>query len=101
MTKRVDARGLSCPQPVIVSRNAMKKLGQGAIEVPAKVTNRIMEGVVRCYQGAWYAPGEDGIDKGGNVNVLLDDQLNSASGASNCNTCLVDVRVAKSSIRSP
>jgi len=33
MTTTVDARGLSCPQPVIVTRNAMKKAGQGAIEV--------------------------------------------------------------------
>ena len=25
MTKTVDARGLSCPQPVILTRNAIKK----------------------------------------------------------------------------
>ena len=31
--ERVDARGLSCPQPVIMSRNAMKKAGAGPIEV--------------------------------------------------------------------
>ena len=29
----VDARGLSCPQPVIVTRNEMKKTGKGTIEV--------------------------------------------------------------------
>jgi tRNA 2-thiouridine synthesizing protein A len=30
----VDARGLSCPQPVILSRNAVKKLkGGGTVEV--------------------------------------------------------------------
>jgi TusA-related sulfurtransferase len=33
MTTTVDARGLSCPQPVIITRNAMKKLGKGPIEV--------------------------------------------------------------------
>ncbi len=33
MTTTVDARGLSCPQPVIMTRNAMKKAGQGPIEV--------------------------------------------------------------------
>lgn len=30
----VDARGLSCPQPVILSRDAVKKLGSGgSVEV--------------------------------------------------------------------
>lgn len=29
----VDARGLSCPQPVMLASQAMKKLGKGAIEV--------------------------------------------------------------------
>jgi tRNA 2-thiouridine synthesizing protein A len=29
----VDARGLSCPQPVIMSRAAIKRAGTGAIEV--------------------------------------------------------------------
>jgi tRNA 2-thiouridine synthesizing protein A len=33
MTTTVDARGLSCPQPVIVTRSAMKKAGAGPIEV--------------------------------------------------------------------
>ncbi len=33
MATTVDARGLSCPQPVLVTRKAMKKAGQGTIEV--------------------------------------------------------------------
>jgi len=33
MTTTVDARGLSCPQPVILTRNAMQKVGKGHIEV--------------------------------------------------------------------
>lgn len=33
MATTVDARGLSCPQPVIVTRNAMKQAGNGQIEV--------------------------------------------------------------------
>jgi len=31
--KTVDARGLSCPQPVMLTSKAIKKLNQGAIEV--------------------------------------------------------------------
>ena len=29
----VDARGLSCPQPVIMARQAIQELGKGTIEV--------------------------------------------------------------------
>jgi tRNA 2-thiouridine synthesizing protein A len=32
-TKTVDARGLSCPQPVMLVNEAIKKLNKGAIEV--------------------------------------------------------------------
>jgi TusA-related sulfurtransferase len=33
MTKTVDARGLSCPQPVIMTRNAVKGLDGGEVTV--------------------------------------------------------------------
>jgi len=33
MTKTVDARGLSCPQPVIMTRNAVKGLEGGEVTV--------------------------------------------------------------------
>jgi TusA-related sulfurtransferase len=40
MTKQVDARGLSCPQPVILARNAIKA-GEFPIEVLVEtVTSR-------------------------------------------------------------
>ncbi|AHM57895.1 carbohydrate ABC transporter membrane protein 2, CUT1 family (plasmid) [Peptoclostridium acidaminophilum DSM 3953] len=29
----IDARGLSCPQPVILTINAMKKLGSGELTI--------------------------------------------------------------------
>ena len=32
-TKRVDARGLSCPQPVMLTQRAIKAAGQGTVEV--------------------------------------------------------------------
>jgi anaerobic dimethyl sulfoxide reductase subunit A len=76
---------------------------RGAILVYAKVTDRVTKGVTRCYEGTWYDPvysdsntgTEKMIDRGGCVNVLIDDMLTSPGGASNCNTCLVEVEIYK------
>ena len=35
MAERIDARGLSCPQPVLLTRNKMTAAGSGTIEVLA------------------------------------------------------------------
>jgi anaerobic dimethyl sulfoxide reductase subunit A len=43
---------------------------RGALILPCRVTARIMPGVVDIPQGAWYDPDENGVDRGGNVNVL-------------------------------
>ena len=33
MSERIDARGLSCPQPVVLVKKAIDRLGKGEIEV--------------------------------------------------------------------
>jgi TusA-related sulfurtransferase len=33
MSGKIDARGLSCPQPVVLVKKAIDKLGKGEIEV--------------------------------------------------------------------
>ena len=33
MSEQIDARGLSCPQPVVVARKKMDEIGKGTIEV--------------------------------------------------------------------
>ncbi len=33
MGEKIDARGLSCPQPVVLTRKKMKELGTGNFEV--------------------------------------------------------------------
>jgi len=33
MSEQVDARGLSCPQPVVITRKKMDQISEGTIEV--------------------------------------------------------------------
>ena len=33
MSEKIDARGLSCPQPVVLVKKAIDKLGKGEFEV--------------------------------------------------------------------
>jgi len=66
---------------------------RGEIIIPARVTERIMPGVVDLPQGAWYDPDEDGVDRGGCANVLTKD-ARSPCGAATYNTALVEVQKA-------
>lgn len=43
---------------------------RGEIHIPAKVTSRVMPGVVCLPQGGWFTPDENGVDKRGAINVL-------------------------------
>jgi anaerobic dimethyl sulfoxide reductase subunit A len=63
---------------------------RGRIALPAWVTERIMPGVVSVFEGAWYAPDETGIDRGGCANTLTRDAY-SGGGAAVMNTSLVQV----------
>ena len=54
--------------------------GSGVIAIPAKVTERIMPGVVAVNQGAWYRPGEDGVDTGGCANSLTSHRVSRTGG---------------------
>ncbi|MFX1258183.1 MAG: molybdopterin-dependent oxidoreductase [Promethearchaeota archaeon] len=63
---------------------------RGKIAIKAWLTERIMPGVISIYEGAWYNPDENGIDRGGCVNTLTKDAY-SQGGASALKTCLVQV----------
>jgi len=63
---------------------------RGIIVLKANLTERMMPGVIRANQGMWYEPDENGIDRGGCVNVLINDRP-SPAGAQNYNTCLVQI----------
>ena len=64
---------------------------RGEVMIPARVTERIMPGVVALEEGAWYDPDENGIDHGGCPNVLTKN-VTSPAGAFAHNTALVQVK---------
>lgn len=47
---------------------------RGELVLPARVTPRILPGVVDIPQGAWWAPNENGGDFGGCINVLTSER---------------------------
>jgi len=66
---------------------------RGTVAIPAWVTGRIMPGVVCIFEGSWYAPDEQGIDRGACANTLTRDDY-SGGGAAVLNTTLVEVKKA-------
>jgi anaerobic dimethyl sulfoxide reductase subunit A len=82
------ARGIRDGDPVRVFNE------RGQMIIPAKVSERIMPGVVDVPQGAWFDPDENGVDRGGCANVLTNDAY-SPGGACATNTALVEVEKAR------
>lgn len=79
-----SARGITDGETVKVFND------RGATIIKARVTNRIMPGVVDIPQGAWFKPDKHGIDVSGNCNVLTKAAI-SPGGAMCTNTCLVEI----------
>ena len=65
---------------------------RGALVLQCRVTPRIMPGVIDIPQGAWWAPAEDGVDHGGNVNVLTSSRWTPFACATAQHTMMVDVQ---------
>jgi anaerobic dimethyl sulfoxide reductase subunit A len=63
----------------------------GRVQVSAKVTGRIMPGVVCLYQGTWYRRGDDGRDVGASANSLT-SQRQSPTGGPTTHSSWVEVR---------
>ena len=80
------ARGLEDGDLVLVWND------RGRMEIPVKVTDRIMEGVTALSQGAWYRPGGDGTDRAGSINVLTSLKPTAYARGNPQHTNLVEVR---------
>ncbi len=63
---------------------------RGKVAIKAWLTERIIPGVVCIFEGAWYNPDKDGIDRGACANTLTKDAY-SGGGAAVLNTSLVEV----------
>ena len=84
-----EARGL-------VEEDVVEVFNQrGVIRLPAKITERIMPGVLCVYQGAWYRPAEDGVDEGGCSNVLT-EHVETPTGGLATHSTYVEIRRSKS-----
>jgi anaerobic dimethyl sulfoxide reductase subunit A len=85
--KDAEARGVSNGDDIQAFND------RGRVALKAFVTQRIKPGVVCMFEGAWYQPDENGIDRGACANTLTKDDY-SGGGAAVMNTSLVQVAKA-------
>ena len=83
-----QARGISNDDIVEVFND------RGRIRLPAKVTPRILPGVLSVPQGAWFNPDEHGVDTGGAVNTLTKIHPTPISKGNGQHTTLAQVEKA-------
>ena len=80
-----SARGISDGNRIKVYND------RGALVLPCRITPRIMPGVVDIPQGAWWQPDENGLDFGGNINVLTSARWTPFAFGSAQHTIMVEV----------
>jgi anaerobic dimethyl sulfoxide reductase subunit A len=64
---------------------------RGELVIPARVTPRILPGVVDIPQGAWWKPDANGVDHGGCINVLTSHKWTPLAFATAQQTIWVEV----------
>jgi len=67
---------------------------RGIVQLPAKVTNRIMPGVTSIPQGAWWTPDENGVDIRGSINTLTTHRPTPLAKGNPQHTNLIEVEKA-------
>ncbi len=86
-------RGIRHGDIVLVYNN------RGECIVPAKVTERILPGVLSLPQGAWFKPDKSGLDRGGCANTLTSLRPSPLSKGNPQHSNLVQVKKYEGSIR--
>ncbi len=64
---------------------------RGELVIHARLTARILPGVVDIPQGAWWNPDADGLDRGGCINVLTSHRWTPLAFGSTQHTIMVEV----------
>ncbi|MBU9815211.1 dimethylsulfoxide reductase subunit A [Rahnella sp. C60] len=64
---------------------------RGEVHIAAKVTPRMMPGVVALGEGAWYSPDSKKIDRAGSINVLTSQRPSPLAKGNPSHTNLVQV----------
>ncbi len=59
MAEEVDARGLSCPQPVILTRSALEKAGSGEVIVQVDTMTQVQNCSRAAEHLGWLASYEE------------------------------------------
>ncbi|MDR9828543.1 DmsA/YnfE/YnfF family dimethyl sulfoxide reductase [Vibrio sp. FNV 38] len=67
---------------------------RGEVRINAKVTPRMMPGVVALGEGAWYAPDGNKVDHNGSINVLTSQRPSPLAKGNPQHTNLVEVQLA-------
>lgn len=65
---------------------------RGCVRIPAKVTDRVMKGVVALSEGGWFRPGDDRADERGCINVLTSARPTPLAKGNPQHTNLVEAR---------
>jgi anaerobic dimethyl sulfoxide reductase subunit A len=65
---------------------------RGTLCLPCRITARILPGVIDIPQGAWWAPDKQGVDQGGNINVLTSQRWTPFAFGSTQHTIMVQVK---------
>ena len=82
-----DPRGIKDGDEILVFND------RGKVAIKAWLTERIIPGVICIFEGAWYNPDKDCVDRGACANTLTKDAY-SGGGAAVLNTSLVEVEKA-------
>ena len=73
--QRVFINPLDADERGIINGDRVRVYNErGALELPCRVTTKILPGVIDIPQGAWWRPDAQGIDQRGCVNVLTSER---------------------------